>query len=153
MTHSKHFLWITAALFMFSAMLTSCIEDGFTEDKAKTEQYQANAKRRAEQSRFADLESYLYSLDMQLDVIPADEHNLARIAQMTQKTNQFNLTTRRYSESELRQFIDQGWRIYCVSVSDRFGDSGITGAIIMQPLDDSAIVNMRDSKVSPVIEY
>ena len=106
------------------------------EDKAKTEQYQANAKRRAEQSRFADLESYLYSLDMQLDVIPADEHNLARIAQMTQKTNQFNLTTRRYSESELRQFIDQGWRIYCVSVSDRFGDSGITGAIIMQPVDD-----------------
>ena len=106
------------------------------EDKAKTEQYQANAKRRAEQSRFADLESYLYSLDMQLDVIPADEHNLARIAQMTQKTNQFNLTTRRYSEAELRQCLDQGWRIYCVSVSDRFGDSGITGAIIMQPVDD-----------------
>ena len=107
-----------------------------SEDKAKTEQYQANAKRRAEQSRFADLESYLYSLDMQLDIIPADEHNLARIAQMTQKTNQFNLTTRRYSETELRQFIDQGWTIFCVSVSDRFGDSGITGAIILQPVDD-----------------
>lgn len=107
-----------------------------SEDVAKTEQYRANAQRRAEQSRFADLESYLYSLDMQLDIIPADEHNLPRIAQMTQKTNQFNLTTKRYGEAELHQLLDKGWKVYCVRVSDRFGDSGITGAIIMQPVDD-----------------
>lgn len=111
------------------------------EDKAKTEQYHANALRHAEQSRFADLESFLFSLDMQLDVIPADEHNIPRIAQMTQKTNQFNLTTRRYTDADVQQRMDQGWRIYCVSVSDRFGDNGITGAIMLKPVegDDDAL--------------
>ena len=106
------------------------------EDRSKTEQYRANALRHAEQAHFADLESYLYSLDIELDIMPADEHNLPRIAQMTQKTNQFNLTTRRYTQDQLRQFIDQGWIIYCVNVSDRFGDSGITGTICLKPVDD-----------------
>ncbi|MBR5673782.1 MAG: HAD-IIIC family phosphatase [Muribaculaceae bacterium] len=106
------------------------------EDRSKTEQYQANALRQAEQSRFTDLEGYLYSLDMSLDIIPADEHNLPRIAQMTQKTNQFNLTTRRYDEAAVRQRLDDGWRIYCMSVRDRFGDSGITGTIFLEPVDD-----------------
>lgn len=109
------------------------------EDLAKTQQYQSNAMRRAEQSRFADLESYLFSLDMSLDIIPADDHNLSRIVQMTQKTNQFNLTTRRYNETDVRTYLDKGWYIYCVNVSDRFGDSGITGAIFVEPLGDDAV--------------
>ena len=110
-----------------------------TEDKAKTEQYQANAMRNAEMGRFADMESFLYSLDMRLDVACADEHNLPRIAQMTQKTNQFNLTTRRYTITDVQQRIDAGWHIYCVSVSDRFGDSGITGTIFLEPVDDFTV--------------
>ena len=109
------------------------------EDRSKTAQYQANALRQAEQSRFTDLESYLYSLDMSLDIIPADEFNLPRIAQMTQKTNQFNLTTRRYDEAGVRQRIDNGWRVYCMSVRDRFGDSGITGTIFLEPFDDVTV--------------
>ena len=109
------------------------------EDRRKTEQYHANARRNAEQSRFADLETYLYSLDMALDVIPADVHNLPRIAQMTQKTNQFNLTTRRYSEADVQLRLDDGWRIYCMSVSDRFGDNGITGTIFLEPVDDVTV--------------
>ena len=110
-----------------------------SEDRAKTEQYRANAQRRAEQSRFADLESYLYSLDMQLDIIPADEHNVSRIAQMTQKTNQFNLTTHRYTEADVNQRLEQGWHIYCMRVSDRFGDSGITATVMLQPVDDYTV--------------
>ena len=109
------------------------------EDLAKTEQYRSNALRRAEQSRFADLDQFLYSLDMQLDIAPADEHNLPRIAQMTQKTNQFNLTTRRYTEADVQQRLDQGWHVYCVGVSDRFGDNGITGAIFLQPVSDEEV--------------
>ena len=110
-----------------------------SEDRTKTEQYRANALRQAEQSHFADLETYLYSLDMELDIIPADEHNLPRIAQMTQKTNQFNLTTRRYTEADVQQRIDQGWRVFCMSVRDRFGDSGITAAIFLEPSDDVTV--------------
>ena len=63
---------------------------------------------------------------------------------MTQKTNQFNLTTRRYSESEIRSRIEDGWSIYCVSVSDRFGDSGITGCILLNGNDiDSLLLSCR----------
>ncbi len=110
-----------------------------SEDRTKAEQYHANALRNAEQARFADFESYLYSLDMQLDINPADEHNLPRIAQMTQKTNQFNLTTRRYVEADVQQRLNEGWRIYCMSVSDRFGDNGITGTIFLEPVDDVTV--------------
>ena len=106
------------------------------EDRRKTEQYKANAQRQAEQARFTDMESYLYSLDIEMDILPADDHNLPRIAQMTQKTNQFNLTTRRYTEADVQQRLDEGWRIYCMSVRDRFGDNGITGTIFLKPEDD-----------------
>ena len=109
------------------------------EDRAKTQQYHSNALRRAEQSRFADLEDYLYSLDIEIGVMPADEHNLPRIAQMTQKTNQFNLTTRRYNEDEVRQRLTQGWHVFCMAVRDRFGDSGITGTMFLEPVDGKTV--------------
>ena len=119
------------------------------EDRNKTQQYQANAMRKAQQARFADMDSYLRSLAMEIDIIPADDYNLPRIAQMTQKTNQFNLTTRRYTEAEVRQRLNDGWRVYCMSVRDRFGDSGVTGAIFLEPIDwdtmgiDSLLLSCR----------
>ena len=109
------------------------------EDLAKTSQYRANALRKAEQSRFTDLEDYLYSLDIAIDIMPADNHNLLRIAQMTQKTNQFNLTTRRYTEDQIQQCINQGWHVFCMAVRDRFGDNGITGTVFLEPLDDVTV--------------
>jgi len=103
------------------------------EDRNKAEQYQANARRLAAQSSLVSIDDYLRSLDMQLHMMPADEHNLARIAQMTQKTNQFNLTTRRYTEQQVMQHLRDGWQAFCMGVSDRFGDSGITAAAILRP--------------------
>lgn len=118
------------------------------EDRSKTQQYKANAERAMEQRKFSDFTEYLKSLEIHIEVHPADEFNLPRIAQMTQKTNQFNLTTKRYTESDLRGFLDSGWKIYCISVSDRFGDSGITGAIILRPIGngydiDSLLLSCR----------
>lgn len=101
------------------------------EDRKKTEQYLANSQRVQEQTKYADIESFIKSLEIKIDIIPADDFNLPRIAQMTQKTNQFNLTTHRYTDTELNQRINDGWKIYCISVSDRFGDSGITGCIML----------------------
>lgn len=101
------------------------------EDRTKSEQYRANALRAQSQRTFTDMESFLKSLDIHIRIEAANEFNIPRIAQMTQKTNQFNLTTRRYSESEIRSRIEDGWSIYCISVSDRFGDSGITGCILL----------------------
>ena len=50
---------------------------------------------------------------------------------MTQKTNQFNLTTKRYTDSDVNGFVAKGWKIWCVSVADRFGDNGITGCVMV----------------------
>lgn len=103
------------------------------EDKSKTEQYRHNAARSTAQASFADLDSFLKYLNIQLTIEPADELNIMRIAQMTQKTNQFNLTTHRYTDTDVRAFVDAGWKVWCLSVADRFGDNGITGAIMVTP--------------------
>ena len=109
------------------------------DDKVKTEQYRANANRKTAQAAFDNMEDYLRSLEMELVIMPSNDFNRGRIAQMTQKTNQFNLTTRRYSEDDIKRMEDDGWIIYCVNVSDRFGDNGITGAIFLNPNDKPSV--------------
>ena len=103
------------------------------EDKKKTEQYKQNAARAQAQASFADFDSFLESLNIQITIESANEFNIQRIAQMTQKTNQFNLTTHRYTDADVCGFIENGWKIWCFSVADRFGDNGITGAIMITP--------------------
>lgn len=102
------------------------------EDRNKTEQYKANALRTHAQNSFSDFGQFLYSLEMCLTIEKANEFNLPRIAQMTQKTNQFNLTTRRYTDADIRQKMHEGAKVWCVSVADKFGDSGITGCLIVE---------------------
>jgi len=103
------------------------------EDKKKTEQYRQNAARAQAQASFADFDSFLESLDIQISVEAANEFNVQRIAQMTQKTNQFNLTTHRYTDADVRGFVESGWKIWCIGVADKFGDNGITGCIMVTP--------------------
>ena len=107
------------------------IYDTTYDDLNKTQQYKSNALRNAEKSNFSDMTAYLRSLGMEIEVMPADEYNISRIAQMTQKTNQYNLTTRRMTEQEIRECMSDGWRIYCINVCDRFGDCGISGAVFI----------------------
>lgn len=114
------------------------------EDKKKTEQYKANAARAQAQNSFADFDEFLKSLEINVTIEAANEFNISRIAQMTQKTNQFNLTTRRYTDADIRSFIASGWKIWCISVSDKFGDNGITGAIMMNGNNiDSLLLSCR----------
>lgn len=101
------------------------------EDKEKTEQYKANAQRAQAQRSFVDHDAFLKSLDIQITLEAANEFNVPRIAQMTQKTNQFNLTTRRYTDADIRSFMQAGGKIWCMGVADRFGDNGITGCIMV----------------------
>jgi len=103
------------------------------EDKKKTEQYKANAARAQAEASFSDFSSFLESLDIQIGIEAANEFNIQRIAQMTQKTNQFNLTTHRYTDADVRGFMEAEWKIWCISVADKFGDNGITGAIMITP--------------------
>ena len=66
---------------------------------------------------------------------------IPRVAQMTQKTNQFNLTTHRYTEAEIFTLISQGAKIYTLSVRDRFGDNGISGLAIAKIHGDKADID------------
>ena len=101
------------------------------EDKKKTEQYKANAARAQAEHSFADFGDFLESLNIQITIEAANEFNIPRIAQMTQKTNQFNLTTKRYTDADVKGFLANGWKIWCISVADRFGDNGITGCVMV----------------------
>lgn len=101
------------------------------EDLAKTAQYKANAQRASEKAKYSDLTDFIRSLGITIDIAKANEFNIPRIAQMTQKTNQFNLTTHRYTEADINSFVERGAKVFCISVSDKFGDNGITGEIIV----------------------
>ena len=112
------------------------------EDGQKLEQYKANAERLTFQKSFASFDDYLKSLEIVLDIQELDSMNLPRIAQMTQKTNQFNLTTKRYTDNDINALNAAGVLIYCMSVSDRFGDSGITGVAIIKVIEKSRVAEI-----------
>jgi len=101
------------------------------EDLRRTEMYRAEATRKEAEAESGSLDDYLASLELRVSVEEGERVGVARAAQMTQKTNQFNLTTRRYTESDIARFIaDPDSVVATFSVSDRFGDYGVTGLVI-----------------------
>ena len=109
------------------------------EDKLKTQQYKANAERGKLQQSFGEFTDYLKSLEMEIIIQQANKFNIPRIAQLTQKTNQFNLTTKRYDEKDIQKIIDRNNLIFCMSERDKFGDNGITGVIILNRMNDKEV--------------
>ena len=105
------------------------------EDKQKTEQYRQNASRAQAKASFTNMEDFLRSLQMELTICEATDVAISRIAQMTQKTNQFNLTTKRYTEGDICNMLADGVKIWTLAVRDKFGDNGITGLMILKPED------------------
>jgi FkbH-like protein len=105
------------------------------EDLARQKLYQEQAARQRFESQHADnLEAFLYDLQMTVQIDPANELTLPRIAQLINKTNQFNLTTRRYTEAQVREMMadPEKYLILSVRVTDRFGDNGLTGVVIIE---------------------
>ena len=95
------------------------------EDERRTELYAAETSRRNDALAFKNPGDYLRSLRMVLSVEKLGENNILRAAQLTQKTNQFNLTTKRYSETEMRSVANSaGCRAYIGALRDRYGDYG-----------------------------
>ena len=109
------------------------------EDLKKTTQYKQNFVRNESMKDFKDMDGYLKSLNIEIDIYRGDESNVARIAQMTQKTNQFNATTKRYTVEEIRTLINRGANVFCAGVKDKFGDNGITIAAILQQVKPGEI--------------
>jgi FkbH-like protein len=106
-------------------------------DFTKTRHYKEQYQRLKYQEQFTDISHYLASLDMVLSIRVNDTNNIIRISELTQKTNQFNLTTKRYTEGQIEGLMP--WiKTYTLSVRDKFGDSGLTGVCMV---NNSKIIN------------
>lgn len=102
------------------------------EDLKKTEQYKVQLVREIDKNNFDSMDSYLSSLKIKLDFYKDDMSQIIRVSQLTQKTNQFNLTTYRYTETEIEKFMNSNSKhVFTTSVSDKFGDSGLTVVCIV----------------------
>ncbi len=101
------------------------------EDAAKTKQYRARAQIAELEANAASIEDFYRSLQMQAVVEPFDDMHLPRIVQLLGKTNQFNLTTRRHGEAQVRAFMNDANCVHCyLTLRDRFADHGLVSLII-----------------------
>lgn len=101
------------------------------DDLKRNEMYKANVQRAAQQASFADYGEYLLSLDMNAVIDDFTPVYLQRITQLTNKSNQFNLTTKRYTLSEMEEVFHSGdyIRLYG-KLTDKFGDNGVVSVVI-----------------------
>jgi FkbH-like protein len=103
------------------------------EDLTKTRQYQEEFARAQEMSASSSIEEYIKNMEIKLDIRKNDFDDFVRLAQMTEKTNQFNFNKRIYSVNDLSTFVDSGKGvIYSLKVSDKHGDYGTVGLILIE---------------------
>ncbi len=114
-----------------------------SEDLKKTEQYRAESRRKLAAESASSIEDYLASLDIKLTVSVNERAHVPRITQLINKTNQFNLTTKRRSEAEVVGLMAHN-KIYDFRVEDRFGDMSIVGvAIVVDGTIDTFLMSCR----------
>ena len=100
------------------------------EDKRRADLYKQREQAESMRGSATNLEDFYRELHMHLAIAPVSAATLARSAQLTQKTNQFNVTTRRYTEADIeRMLADPDWVLCTVTVRDKFGDSGVVGVM------------------------
>lgn len=115
-----------------------------SEDLVRNTSYAAQFQRKQTQSHYSNPEEYYKDLLMQVTIKCNDHQHIARLSQLTQKTNQFNLTTKRYSEADIARFItSENYKVLSVELKDKFGDFGIIGL---------AIVNIEQAASSATID-
>ena len=108
-------------------------------DLLRTRMYREESQRNRTQEQFADFDAYLSSLELHVEIRPPLPNEIARVAQLTQRTNQFNLTTNRYIESSIAALTASPDALVIVlSVKDRFGDYGLTGAAILKSVSEGS---------------
>ncbi len=107
------------------------------DDLHRTEMLRADAQRQEARQRYADYADYLRSLEMRAVIDDFQPSQFARIAQLTNKSNQFNLTTRRYTLADIERLArDDGYIRLCGRLHDRFGDNGIVSIVLGRREDD-----------------
>jgi FkbH-like protein len=106
------------------------------EDRQRGEYYAAQRERAELESSVTSKEDFYRSLDQVAEIALVTPATLARVAQLTQKTNQFNLTTRRYTEQQIQEMAAcPNWRVWSLRVTDRYADNGLVGVAISDLAD------------------
>jgi FkbH-like protein len=119
------------------------------EDRDKARQYQQQKQRAEHREAVGDIEGYLASLETRIRIQAATDANRARVHQMFAKTNQFNLTTKRYSPADIERFMTDGrFVLRTIDATDRFGPLGIIGVYLVDlsdglPKVDSFLLSCR----------
>ncbi|MCB1207001.1 MAG: HAD-IIIC family phosphatase, partial [Verrucomicrobiae bacterium] len=108
-----------------------------SEDSSRAEFYRQEAERRELRSAAPSFSDFLRGLNLRIHISETTEDDLSRVAQLTKRTNQFNANPLRLSETDLRERIAAGSACLSVRVSDRFGDYGLVGAILHDPVSAS----------------
>jgi FkbH-like protein len=111
------------------------------EDRKRPEMYRQEAERARARNAAGSLEEFLASLELQVRIEPMQPEQAARVAQLTQRTNQMNTSGIRRTEAEVRALGESGLEILTVSVKDRFGDYGLTGAVIFGAVGGVLVVD------------
>jgi len=110
------------------------------EDGDRTKQYQAEIGRVSLQKQYESFEDYLKSLEMKAVAAPFDTFHFARIAQLTQRSNQFNLRTVRYTEADIARIAkDEKYITIYYTLEDKFGDHGLISVIIMEKQENKTL--------------
>jgi len=110
------------------------------EDAERTKQYQIEAKRATLQTSYTNEDDFLKSLNMVSLVEPFNKFNTPRVAQLSQRSNQFNLRTVRYTEADIEVMIKKSdFFTYTFTLEDQFGDNGLICVIILQHTDDAVL--------------
>jgi FkbH-like protein len=124
--HPEQYLTILNNLAVFNPFSLTA------EDASKDKLYKEEQKRQVLQNNTSSLEDFIKSLKMVLDVSVNNTEQIPRISQLTLKTNQFNVTTHRYNQKEIEQFMDKGL-VFTANLKDRFGDYGLTALAVFLP--------------------
>ena len=113
------------------------------DDANRNEMYRANVQRAQLQQSFADYTEYLHSLDMHASITDFDPISMQRIVQLTNKSNQFNLTTRRYTKSDMEAVAESPNHIrLCGRLRDKFGDNGIVSVVIGEQIEQTLHIDL-----------
>jgi len=104
--------------------------------------YRSEIDRKKIREKVTSLDDFLLSLEMKVCIWKARKLDLERISQLTQRTNQFNVTTRRYSIIDVNKMLeDPNYCLYVVSLSDKFGNCGIVSVIIIKMYGSKAVID------------
>jgi FkbH-like protein len=111
------------------------------EDQQRTAQYRNEAQRRAAAATYASVDEYLRSLDMRIVISRFDPFHMPRVAQLMQRSNQFNLCTRRLTETQCAALAqDAGFVPLYAKLTDRFGDHGLISVIVLECTADALVI-------------